>query len=114
MNIRTAVACTLAVFLLSFALIVGVGLAQPVHAVAVNAAPPVQQSDVSQLKRDFLQAPTAGQQSESLPPTAAAPEPQNATQNIQPAPQQQPPQPVPVVAQPPPPPPDYYYTTRAS
>ncbi len=111
MNIRTAVACALAVFLLSFALIVGVGLAQPVHAVAVNAAPPVQQSDVSQLKRDFLQV----QQSESLPPAAVAPEPQNATQNtsVQPAPQQQPPQPVPVVAQPPPPP-EYYYTTRAS
>ena len=45
MSIRLAVACALAVFLLSIALIIGIGLAQPAHPAAVEAAPPAQQSD---------------------------------------------------------------------
>ncbi len=114
MSIRIAVACALAVFLLSVALIIGIGVSQPVKTSVVSAAPAQSSSDVSQLKRDFLQV----QQSESLPPTAA--EPQNVTQNttVQPS-QPSPSQPVaaqppaPVVAQPPPPQ-EYYYTTRAS
>ncbi len=106
MSIRIAVACALAVFLLSMALIIGIGVSQPVKTSVVSAAPAPSSGDVSQLKRDFLQV----QQSESLPPTAA--EPQNVTQNTtaQPSPSQPP---APVVAQPPPPP-EYYYTTRAS
>lgn len=110
MSIRMAVACALAVFLLSVALIIGIGLSQPART-TISAAPAPSSSDVSQMKRDFLQAPTANQQSESLPPQAAPSEPKNATQNA--TAQAAPPQPVPVVAQPPPPPPEYY-TTRAS
>ncbi len=122
MNIRTAVAVTLAVFLLSIGTIIAVGLSQPLPpAPTVNAPVSAPVADVAQVRRDFL----AGS---AYQPSAAPPQPPQGTvqasPNVteqpaqQPAPQvvAPPPQQPPVYVAPPPPPPqpDYTYRTRAS
>ncbi len=130
MNIRTAVAITLAVFLLSVGTIIAMGLSQPLPAQPTVssgmplAAPP---ADIAQVRRDFLASapyePSVAPSQPSAQPSQDAVAQQGAQtdnqatvqQNQQPAPPQAAPAP-----QPPPQPtyvapqPTYYYTTRAS
>ncbi len=134
MNIRSAVASALAVFIVSVAFIIGIGLMQPGPVAAAGApsmaAPPLAApADIAQVRRDFLAGPPAvvnqpAAPAVSPPPSEAAqapvqqpaadPQQQNPTQ---PAVQQPPVQQQPTYVAPPPPPPQpvyTYYTTRAS